>query len=134
MHRRTVLAAAAAGVGTLAGCSAIGSSDGGDDPPVYGDGPDDPDHRLRLEVTVVDDGSPVADETVVYHDYGGSYDRLEGTTDDEGRLVFVDSMGPAPCNPVEVEVPAHEAVADVGCHNGGKTVSERVDVATAGSS
>lgn len=147
MKRRTVLAAAGAGIGVLAGCSGVISSDGGgneslpvdgEEPngsdggtegaPVYGEDPDDPEQRLRLRVTVVEDGAPLAEEPVVYHDHGGSYDTLEGTTGEDGELVFVDSMGPPPCNPVEVELPERGQIVDVGCHNGGKELAETIDV------
>lgn len=161
-----MLAAAGAGIGVLAGCSGVISSDGGgneslpvggeepssldggngslpvggeepngsdggtEDAPVYGEDPDDPEQRLRLRVTVVEDGVPLAEEPVVYHDHGGSYDTLEGATGEGGELVFVDSMGPPPCNPVEVELPERERVVDVGCHDGAKELAETIDVAS----
>jgi hypothetical protein len=129
MKRRTFLSVAAGSVAGLAGCSGVLSSeDGGDSENVVGEPPDDPDQELRLTVTVRQDGDPLADETVIYHDHGGTYDRLEGTTDDDGEIVFVDSMGPPPCNPVEVEVPDHDELVSAGCHNGGKELSETIDV------
>lgn len=154
MNRRTLLAAAGVGIGSLAGCLGVISSDDdgnessseetdgfsvGDEEadssngdaanaPVYGDEPDDPDQQLRLQVTVFEDGAPLESEPVIYHDYGGSYDNLEGETGEDGTAVFVDSVGPPPCNSIEIELPDRGETVDVGCHNGGKEISETIDV------
>lgn len=123
MQRRRVLAAVGTGLGTLAGCLS-----GGGEPPVVDNGVDDPERNLTVAVQVLEDGEPRGETTVVLADQSGG-DQAEGTTDGQGRLRFVEAVGPPPCNPIRLSLPAADGTHDVGCHNGGKTVSAELDVA-----
>lgn len=128
MRRRSCLVLASGAVAGLAGCSNLLSTDGGG-PPEVGEPSGEPDRQLTVELTVLEGDEPLVDTRVIYHDRGGSYDRLEGTTGSGGRIVFHDSVGPPPANRVEIEVPDHETVVDLGNHNGGKTIEREIDVA-----
>lgn len=127
MRRRTYLGVLTGGLASLAGCSGLlGSSSG---PPVVDNSVDRSERNLEIEVTVVRDDTPQEGTAVLLQDGGGSHDVREGTTGSEGTIVFRESVGPPPCNDITLEFPEADAEYAVGCHDGGQTITERVDLA-----
>lgn len=122
-----------------AGCNEGGTTDevefrleeGDADPPRPADDPPG-DQEVRITVTVLDGGDPVADQPLVLQDRGGTPDTRYGITDDEGREVFFEGVGPPPCNTQFVELPDHGIRREVGCHDGAETASVEIDLDEAG--
>ena len=53
-----------------------------------------------------------------------------GRTDASGKVQFVEGVGPAPCNSLQLKLPDRGMSTDLGCHNGGKTLEHQFTVAT----
>jgi len=134
-RRRLLAATAGALAAGLAGCSGL-TDDGTEtpshtptptptDPPRVVNASDDDDQNLTVRVRTIDpEGTPVGGVRVRLHDPFGTADTRVGTTDDLGRLVFVESVGPPPCNSLSLALPEHDKYADLGCWNGGVELAE----------
>lgn len=107
------------------------SGDDGGGSPVVDEGSSKSARNLRVEVQVLTEaGEPAADTNLRLNNRQNN-DPLTGQTGDDGRLVFVDSVGPPPCNNVELSVPEHGITESIGCHNGDKTVEATLEVPSA---
>lgn len=134
MRRRTVLAAAVGGAGLWARPlsaaattpTATSSAEGptseeatGEGPPVV-DNAGPPDETVVVDVRVTDEaGDPVAGVLVELEDRGGTPDDRLGETGPDGRLRFLEAVGPSPCNTQTLKLPAYGRAADLGCNGGG---------------
>ncbi len=127
LSRRAVIGGVAV---SCAGGVASGVAAAGDgEPPIVDNGSDDRSQNVRIELTVVDEsGAPLVEEPVVLRDSGGSLDVRKGRTGPEGRLVFVESVGPSSCNPLAVRLPRRDERIDLGCHDGYTELTETVRV------
>jgi hypothetical protein len=75
-----------------------------DDTPVVGNG-GDPATTVKIRVELVGAaGTPVVDEPVVLEVQGDTLVERRGQTDDDGELVFVEDVGPPPCNFVTIRL------------------------------
>jgi hypothetical protein len=59
--------------------------------------------------------------------------RRDGRTGPNGWVRFVEGVGPAPCNPIELRLPDDGISRDVGCHNGYEELQEVISVAPSNS-
>lgn len=88
--------------------------------PVVDNSSSNPGETVTIDVTVEDEsGEPLAGEPVKLEDRGGSPDDEFGETGPEGRLRFLENVGPAPCNTQTLKLPERGESADLGCNNGG---------------
>lgn len=111
----------------LSGCAGILGS--GPGMPVVDNGGDNPDHAVTIDLTIQDtNGEPVADATVTLRDRGGTPDNREGTTGSQGRIRFIEGVGPPPCNSQTVVLPEYETSESLGCNEGGSTVERTITV------
>lgn len=92
---------------------------------------DDPTRNVTIDLTVVDtNGDPLVDQQVILQDRGGTPDDRTGTTGPHGRLRFIESVGPAPCNWLTARVPEYDTEVRLGCYNGNSTLERRISVET----
>lgn len=61
-------------------------------------------------------------------DRGGTPDNRYKQTIRNGKAVFYEGVGPAPCNTQTVKLPAYGKKRGLGCNNGGKKMSTRFNV------
>ncbi len=86
--------------------------------------------QVKVTLAVLDQQQqPVAGTPVELVDLSGD-DVQRAETDKRGRVEFVEGVGPAPCNELRAKLPAFDRTVDLGCHNGGETVTETVQVDT----
>lgn len=81
----------------------------------------DPDssHTVTVEVTVRDENTiPQEGIEVKLEDTSGG-DELLGMTDTDGKVRFLESAGPPPCNRMSLSLTNSGLEEDLGCHNGG---------------
>lgn len=125
-QRVGIVVLVALSVGT-AGCAGILGS--GYDGPVVDNGGDNPDRIVTVDLTVQDEsGNPISGAVVVLQDRGGTPDNREGTTGPEGRLRFIEGVGPPPCNSQTVVLPAYDTSVNLGCNEGGTTIERTITV------
>lgn len=99
------------------------------DYPVVDNGSDDPERMVVVDLHLVQQsGEPVGETEVLLQDRGGSPDDRSGTTGPDGRIRFLESVGPPPCNTQTVIVPAYEVRRSLGCNNGYAEIEERIVV------
>lgn len=92
-----------------------------------------PDRTVTATVTIVDkNGNPVSGERVELEDRGGTPDDRFGSTDTDGKVRFLENVGPPPCNRQTVILPDRGMSQDLGCNNGGVTLEARFEVQTEG--
>lgn len=140
ISRRQVLVSGFTGIAVgFAGCvSEISDNneedaDQGESPagdvPVVDNGSSDADKNVTIDVEVLgEDGEPASGIEVKLEDRGGTPDNRFGKTGSEGRLRFVESVGPPPCNSLTLLVPEEGLVADLGCHNGDTDLEHTFEV------
>lgn len=88
------------------------------------------DRTLTIEITVVDEnGDPVSGVPVLLQDRGGTPDDRQGATGSDGVIIFVEDVGPPPCNTQTIILPDHGVEESLGCNNGGKTISRTLSIA-----
>lgn len=144
ISRRRLLATGVGGsMLGLAGCVTAGIADGGDEdavgedegadedeqttaglPTFVDNGSDDAGENVVVSVTVLDEhGAPTEGVAVELEDRGGTPDDRYGRTGVDGTVVFVESVGPPPCNRQTVRLPNEGRSADLGCNDGGAELS-----------
>jgi len=117
----------------ISGCSMLsGEGDQAGEPPVVADRSSKEQRNLRVEVSVRTEAGEPAANTVIRLNNRANSDPLTGHTGADGRIVFVDSVGPPPCNSVALSAPEHGVTESIGCHNGAKTVEATLEVPTTG--
>lgn len=98
--------------------------------PIVDNGADDEGRNVTIDLEVVDrGGEPLDSAAIELADRGGTPDDRWGETGSEGRIRFVESVGPPPCNELTVTVPKYGVEHSLGCHNGGKQIEETITVA-----
>lgn len=98
------------------------SDDEGDGPPVVDEGSSKKERNLRVEVSVRTEAGEPAENALIRLNNRENDDPTVGRTDANGRLVFIDSVGPAPYNDMVVSVPSLGITEPLDCHNGDKTI------------
>ena len=90
------------------------------------------DETVNVDVTVADtSGDPIEGALVELEDRGGSPDDRLATTGSNGEIRFVESVGPPPANCQTVKLRLADGSvrsADLGCRNGGTSVSHTFEV------
>ena len=94
---------------------------------------DDPatENEITVNVLVEDlDGEPIEGAIVELEDRGGSPDDRVGETDTDGRIRFIEGVGPPPknCQTLKLKLKAMDRVKDIGCRNAPATVDESFQV------
>lgn len=97
--------------------------------PVVDNGSDRFERNLYVDLRVVDSGgAPLSDADVLLQDRGGTPDDRLGRTGPSGRIRFVESVGPPPCNRQTVLVPGHDVREFLGCNDGGRRIEREIVV------
>lgn len=92
---------------------------------------DDASRNATIEVAVEDQvGDPVAGVTVKLENRGGPPRDVYGDTDTDGRVVFIEGVGPPPCNTLTVKIEDEDLEERVGCFNGTEEGSATLVVET----
>ena len=97
------------------------------DYPVVDNSASDPERNVTLDVVVLQEsGESASNVEVELEDRGGTPDDRYGTTGDRGRLRFIESVGPPPCNRLTLRLPETGQTKRVGCYNGGTVLEEKL--------
>jgi hypothetical protein len=84
---------------------------------VVGSPGDRPEYDLTVNVQVNDRrGVGVRGVPVILEDLSSG--QVEGYTDTDGRVQFIEPVGPRPCNTISVVLPNHGVDDELGCFNG----------------
>jgi hypothetical protein len=88
-------------------------------------------NEITVNVLVEDlDGEPIEGALVELEDRGGSPDDRVGATDTDGRIRFIEGVGPPPknCQTLKLKLMGMDRVRDLGCRNAPATVSATFQV------
>ena len=126
LDRRRRRALKILGLTTVAGTGLVGEAAG----VTVIDGPAT-ENEITVNVLVEDlDGQPIEEAVVELEDRGGSPDTRSGATDTDGRIRFIEGVGPPPenCQTLRLRLKAMDRVKDIGCRNSPATVNESFQV------
>lgn len=88
-------------------------------------------NEIIVNVLVEDlNGDPIEGAIVELEDRGGSPDDRVGTTDTDGRIKFIEGVGPPPenCQTLKLKLMGMDRVKNLGCRNAPATVSATFQV------